>query len=159
MDPGPVRIYVADRRAVLVDRIAVLADQYEDLKLVGAQTSASAAVASVTAAKPSVVLVGEHFPDADGLVVCEQIHRTVSAAAVILISEKRTDEALLRALEAGACGVIVPLVPDEELVTAILRAADGELLVSRSTVLRLFRLGRDLRPAADTSCTTRQKHA
>ena len=141
--PGPVRVYVADPRAQLIDRLAVLAENNEDLKLVGAQTSGFAAVTSVTLAKPNVVLVGDYFPDADGLDVCDHIHRSLPGAAVIVVSDKRTDGALLRAVQSGACGVIAPVAPDEELVMAILRAADGELLMTRATVHRLFRLGRD----------------
>jgi len=142
---GPVRVYVADPRAQLIDRLAVLAESNEDLKLVGAQTSGFAAVTSVALAKPNVVLVGDYFPDADGLDVCDHIHRSSPKAAVIVVSDKRTDEALLRAVEAGACGVIAPVAPDEDLVAAILRAADGELLMTRATVHRLFRLSRDQR--------------
>jgi len=37
------------------------------------------------------------------------------------------------------------VAPDEDLVAAILRAADGELLMTRATVHRLFRLSRDQR--------------
>ena len=159
MDSDPVRIYVADRRAQVIDRLAVLADEYEDLKLVGAQTSGSAAIVSVPLARPAVVLVGDRFPDADGLEVCDQIHRALAATAVILISETRSDTMLLRAVEAGACGVIHPLAPDEEIVMAILRAADGELLLSRSIVHRLFRLGRELRRAGESGCGAREKHA
>jgi DNA-binding NarL/FixJ family response regulator len=143
--PGPVRIYAADPRAQLIDRLAVLAETNEDLRLVGAQTSGSAAVSSVTLAKPNVVLVGDHFPDADGLDVCDHISRALPAAAVIVVTDKRTDSAMLRALEAGACGLVAPVAPDEELVAAILRAADGELLMTRATILRLFRLSREQR--------------
>lgn len=113
---------------MLVDRLAVLADQFEDLRLAGAQTSGSSAVASVALTRPSVVLVGAHFPDADGFDICGQVRRAVPRAAVILVSETRTKRALISAVEAGACGVVSPLAPDEELVTAILGAADGELL-------------------------------
>src|SRR5690348_9001407 len=122
--PGPVRVFVADPRSVLVDRVAVLADEYEDLKLAGAEASGMSAVGSVSRAKPAVVLIAEQFPDADGLDVCRDIHRAVPRAALIFISTTRTDIGLLRAVEAGACGVASPLAPDEELVTAILRAAD-----------------------------------
>jgi len=140
-----VRVYVADPRAQLIDRLVVLAENNEDLKLVGAQTSGVAAVASVTLARPNVVLVSDYFPDADGLGVCDHIHRSMPGAAVIVVSYKRTDGALLRAVESGACGVIAPVAPDEDLVTAILRAADGEMLMSRATLHRLFRLSRDQR--------------
>jgi len=141
----PVRVYVADGRCQLIDRVAVLADEFEDLTLVGAQTSGSAAVASITRSMPSVVLVGDRFPDADGLDVCDHMHRALSGAALIFVSDSQTDDALLKALEAGACGVIASLASDDELMMAILRAADGELLLARSTVLRLFQVSRRLR--------------
>ena len=143
--PGPLRVYVAHPNAVLIDRVAVLADEYADLKLVGAQTSGSAAVASIALAKPGVVIVGDRFPDVCGLDVCHHVHGVLPTAALILVSDTRTDDAVLRAMEAGVCGVIAPLASDDELMMAILRAGDGELLLPRSTVHRLFQLSRELR--------------
>ena len=144
--PFPVvRIFVAEAKRVLVDRVSVLSEQYSDLLLVGAASTGQSAVAGALRASPDVVLVEQELPDADGLAVCEDICRQQPRVAIVLISEMQTERAMLAAVEAGARGLISPLASDDEVAVTILRAADGEFLLSGQVVQRLFRIGRELR--------------
>ena len=143
--PGSVRILVAESNQLLVDRLSVLSKEYSDLSLVGAAPTGFAAVAAAHRMNPDVVLIDEQLPDTDGLHVCEHIHRQVPRAAIILISDSPTDQSMLAAVEAGACGLISPLASDEDVIVTILGAADGEFLLPRPVVQRLFRIARELR--------------
>ncbi len=143
--PGSVRIFVAESNQLLVDRLSVLTQEYSDLSLVGKAPTGFAAVAAAQRMNPDVVLIEEQLPDTDGLHVCEHIYRQLPRAAIILISDSRTDQSMLAALEAGACGLISPLASDEDVIVTILRAADGEFLLARPVVQRLFRIARELR--------------
>ena len=140
-----VRIFVAEARRVLVDRVRILSEQYSDLLLVGATSTGHSAVAAALRTNPDVVLVEQELPDADGLAVCEGICRRQPRVAIVLISEMQTDRAMLAAVEAGARGLISPMASDDDVVVTILRAADGEFLLSGPVVQRLFRIGRELR--------------
>ena len=136
---------MAEAKPLIVDRLHVLSEDYSDLDLVGAAPTGYSAVPAASLADPDVVLIEEQLPDADGVFVCEHIHSQLPNAAIILISYSQPDQAMLGAVEAGVCGLISPLASDDELVVTILRAADGEFLISRQVVQRLFLLGRALR--------------
>ena len=150
-----VRIVVAEARPVLLDRVKVLSEQYSDLLLVGAASTGQSAVTAAGRNDPDVVLIELQLPDADGLSVCEEISRRQPEAAIILISDAQTDQAMLAAVEAGARGLISPLASDDDVVVTILRAAEGEFLLPAPVVQRLFRFGRELRRLHEVRCTSR----
>lgn len=148
--PSPaIRILVAEARPVLADRIDVLSAEYSDLLLVGAWSTGKSAIAAATRANPDVVLIGTPLPDADSIGVCEDVHQQVPRAAIILVADRQSDQAMLAAVEAGVSGMISPMASDDDVVVSILRAADGEFLLPGSLVQRLFRISRDLRRAND----------
>lgn len=142
-----VRVFVAEAKPILADRLNVLSDEYSDLLLVGAASSGESAVVAAILANPDVLLVGQPLPDRDSIGICEVVHSHLPRAAIILIAERQSDQAMLAAVEAGVSGLISPLTSDDDLVVSILRAADGECLLPGAVVQRLFRIGRDLRRA------------
>lgn len=147
---------MAEARPALADRLNVLSDEYSDLLVVGAVSTGESAVVAAIKAKPDVVLIGQPLPDRDTIGVCEVIHSHLPRAGIILVGDRQTDQALLAAVEAGVSGLISPLASDDDVVVSILRAADGEFLLPGSVVLRLFRIGRDLRRAGGT-CSGRKQ--
>jgi two-component system, NarL family, response regulator DevR len=102
-------------------------------------------VARAAGLGPHVVLVAERLSDADGLHVCDRIHRQFPDIALVFVSEVQTDAVKLLAVEAGACGLISKMSPDQDLMFALLRAAEGEFLLPRQVTIRLFRRERELR--------------
>lgn len=150
-----VRIIVAEARPVLLDRVKVLSEQYSDLLLVGTATTGHSAMTTAGRTDPDVVLIQQQLPDADGLSVCEEISRRQPETAIILISDAQADRAMLAAVEAGARGLLSPLASDDDVVVAILRAAEGEFLLPGPVVQRLFRLGGELRRLHEARCTSR----
>lgn len=143
--PPPIRIVVAEDKPLIADRLAILVAEYSDLGLVGTARTGSAAIALAAELSPDVMLIAERVHDYDGLHLCDHVYRHVPQAALIYVTEARTDEVMLNAVEAGACGLISRMATDEELIFAILRAAEGDLLLPSSVALRLFRRERELR--------------
>lgn len=140
-----IRILVAEGDTLLKDRLTALSADYSDLELVGVAHTAKVAMAMASELRPDVMLVAAGLPDGDGLRVCDHLNREVPCAASIFVSESQTDALLLSVVEAGACGVVSRMAPDDELILAILRAAEGDLLFPKSVTLRLFRRERELR--------------
>ena len=136
---------VVEDTPFLADRILALSADYPEIELVTRATAGSAAMMMVAGPEPDVALVEDSLSDADAFQVCDFMYREVPGVAVILVSEIQTDAIMLLAVEAGACGVISRVTPDLDLMLAMLRAAEGEFLLPRPIVLRLFRRERELR--------------
>ena len=130
---------------VLAERLRILERIYPDIELVGEVAEGALALKAAVHLRPDVVMVGERLPDTDGLQVCDRLRRLFPSTALIFVSETITDSIRLLAVEAGASGLLSPLDPDDLLMMLILRAAEGEFLLSREVILRLFQKERELR--------------
>jgi two-component system nitrate/nitrite response regulator NarL len=144
---------VVEDRPMLVARLIALSTEYSDLGVLGVATSGRVALVMAAKVKPHVVLIQDPLPDADALQVCDVIHRRFPEVALIVVSERDGDGIRLLAVESGACGFVSPLSNDDDLVLAILRAAEGEFLLPRSVTLRLFGVERALRRQALQLCS------
>ncbi len=147
VDPSTrsIRILVVEGEPLLAQRLAALHDEYSDLEVVGTAATAAAAVAIASAVRPRVALIDRRLPDSCSFELCRSLRRQVSIARVIIVSTHASDEIVLGAVLAGACGLISRIASDQDLVEAILRAADGEFLFPRSLALRLFQSQRSFR--------------
>ena len=143
-----MRVMVVEARPLVVDRLIALSAEYPDFQVAREVTSGVAALDMASWFRPHIVLIDEQLPDASGMQICEHLHQGLEEAALILVADVHTDAVRLLAAEAGACGLVSRTTPDDELILALLRAAEGEFLMPRSVTLRLFRVERALREQA-----------
>lgn len=141
----PIRILVVESEPFLAQVLAALSEEFSDLMLVGAVSTAAEALVMAPALEPDVALIDAQLPDGGGIELCDHLQVALPATVLILLSEGLPDEGLLLAVESGVSGVLAATAPAEELVQTILRAAEDEFLLPRSVTIRLFRLERDLR--------------
>jgi DNA-binding NarL/FixJ family response regulator len=83
-----------------------------------------------------VLLIDYHLPDGTGV----DAVRGLAAATpkIVFLSSERSDAAVLAALEAGACGYLVKSEPLDQLVRAVRRAAEGEILLQAGELAALL---------------------
>jgi DNA-binding NarL/FixJ family response regulator len=141
----PIRILVVESEPFLAQVLAVLSEEFSDLLLVGAASTAAEALAMAPALEPDVALIDAQLPDGGGIELCDRLHSQLPDAALIILSAELSEQAMLPAVESGVSGFVAKTAPAEELVQMILRAAEDEFLLPRSLTVRLFRLQRDLR--------------
>lgn len=136
---------MAEGRPLLSDRLRALATEYSDFEVLGVAGTAQVGMAMASELRPDVMLIEAGLPDDDGLRLCHHLDREVPCTAAIFVSDVQTDALLLSVVQAGAVGLIARAAPDDELVLAILRAAEGEFLLPKSVILRLFRREHEIR--------------
>ena len=135
----PVKVLlVRQDRLMFEGLISILADR-PNLEMLGVASSARDAVEKAVLLQPDLVLMDVQLSDADGWQACESICRRMPNVAVLFLSADVTDEAMERAVAAGAAGYLSTEAPADEVVDAIARLADGELLVTASTLARMQR--------------------
>ena len=116
-----LRVLVADDHPLMrSDLVRVLAG-HPDLSVVGAAADGAAAVAMAQRLRPDVVLLDIRMPRLDGLQAAREIVR-LGLGAVVLMSTYDAATYAAAAERVGAVACISKLVPESELVAAVLAA-------------------------------------
>src|SRR5207253_1149533 len=116
-----------------------------ELRVVGTAGSVKEAIEAAQTLRPQVVLMDFRLSDGDGPEATERIRHDHPEVAVLFLSADVSDDAMMRAIDAGACGYISKAASAEELTNAIRRAGEGEVLLPAATMSRLLARQREAR--------------
>ena len=143
----PIKVLlVQDDRLMFEGLISLLSD-YSDLNVIGVASTAADALEKSIVLKPDLVLM-DRIADSDGAQLCERIRASRPDAAVLFLTADDSNTSIEHAVQAGAAGYLSTSVSANELLEAIRKLADGEMLVTAATVARLLREGPTWEPAA-----------
>src|SRR6185295_5237498 len=129
----------------MVEGLSSLLGEVPNVKVVGTAGTVKDAVEAARALDPHVVLMDFRLPDGNGAEATERIRKEHSEVAVVFLSADISDDAMMQAVDAGACGYVSKSATTEELTSAVLRAAEGEFLFSAATMTRLLMRQRESR--------------
>ncbi len=112
-----------------------------DIVVVGEAGTAAEALVRVPATRPDVAVLDIRLPDGDGVTVCRDLRADQPEIACLMLTSFADDEALFRAVVAGAAGYVLKQIRGNDLVSAVRTvAAGGSLLNPRATAAVLDRL-------------------
>jgi DNA-binding NarL/FixJ family response regulator len=136
--PERVRTVIADS-----DPLArrVLRDEFQQTKgLVVAAEAADGveAMELATHYRPDVVVSEALLPRIDGIQLTRQLAKVAPQVKVVIFTVDAHDELALRALRAGAAGVLSKDVAVAKLASALRGVVDGEAAISRRLTMRLI---------------------
>jgi DNA-binding NarL/FixJ family response regulator len=131
-------VLVVDDDALVRAGLQLILGGRDDLAVVGEARDGVEAVDQVAALDVDVVLMDIRMPRRDGLAATELLLQRSHPPAVIVLTTYDTDDSVLTALRLGASGFLLKDTPPEQLVTAILRVAAGEPMLSPSVTSRLI---------------------
>ncbi|MEO1059900.1 MAG: response regulator transcription factor [Actinomycetota bacterium] len=135
----PIRVVVVDDCELVRHGLRDLLHDAGGFEIVGEAGSVDAAMATVAASAPDLVVLDIRLPDGNGLAVCRALPRSEPEAVCVVLTAFDEHLVCLEAARAGAVGVISKGEPEEELVTALRRAAAGESLLDADDVERSAR--------------------
>lgn len=134
-----LRILVADDHLVVRKGLRLLLEEMgEGFTLVGEAGDGKEAIRLTGELQPDVVLMDVRMPGMDGLEAIEQIHQSWPQIAIVILTTYTDDKALLRGLQAGACGYLLKEASAETLFHAIRTAARGEFLFQPEIMARIL---------------------
>ncbi len=146
-----IRVIVADDHPIVRQgMVALLADE-PDIEVVADVADGHAALSAVLADDPDVVLMDLRMPGMDGVEATRAVRARRPDVAVLVVTTYDTDEAIVRAVEAGASGYMLKDSPTDDLVDAVRRAAAGEMVLSPPITKRLVERTKKVSPDALTS--------
>jgi DNA-binding NarL/FixJ family response regulator len=133
---GAVRVVIVDDEWLVRAGLTTMLSSAEDVTVVGEASDGAGVAELVASTRADVVLMDIRMPGVDGITATARLRG--SGAAVIVLTTFDTDELVVRALQAGACGFLLKDTPPAEIVAAIRRAARAEATLSPSATRTLI---------------------
>jgi DNA-binding NarL/FixJ family response regulator len=131
-------VLLVDDEALVRAGLRMILETSDDLSVVGEADDGRAAIAAVAQYRPDVVLMDVRMPGLDGLSATAAIRARPRPPAVIVLTTFDTDDAVFRALEAGATGFLLKDTPPEDLLRAVRLAAAGDSMLSPAVTRRVI---------------------
>ncbi|MBO8195547.1 response regulator transcription factor [Streptomyces oryzae] len=122
-----IRVVVVDDEELVRSGLRLILGTAPDIE-VAADCGGGAAVATVLAHRPDVLLLDIRMPDVDGLTVLRELHARTDlpdAPHTAMLTTFDAEEYLGAALHAGAAGFLLKDTAPEQLVHAVRVLADG----------------------------------
>ncbi|PSK88062.1 LuxR family two component transcriptional regulator [Murinocardiopsis flavida] len=132
-----IRVVVVDDEAMVCAHLRTILGSAEDIEVVDEAYDGAAAVESVLRHGPDLVLMDLRMPGVDGITAIGQIAALDRAPVVVVLTTFDADQALLRALRAGAAGFLLKSTRPRDLIGLVRVAADGHTVLSPAATRRL----------------------
>ena len=133
-----IRVLLADDQHLVREGFARLLRDVDDLEVVAEASTGREAVERARETRPDVVLMDVRMPHLDGIEATSQILAKQPACRILMLTTFDIDEAVHRALVAGASGFLLKDIPYDQLITGIRVVAGGESILAPSVTRRLI---------------------
>jgi len=127
-----IRALVVDDHPVVRAGLVALLDAAPDIQVVGTASSGEDAIGLAAELLPDVVLMDLRMSGIDGDEATASILATGQQTRVIILTTYENDDAILRAISAGASGYLLKAAPEEELLAGVRAVAAGEVALAPS---------------------------
>ncbi|WP_026422459.1 response regulator [Actinokineospora inagensis] len=126
-----VRVYLVDDHSMFRAGVRAELDTLtDDIEVIGEAGTVGEAVAGIGHLRPDVVLLDVHMPDGGGAEVLRQARKAYPEVVFLALSVSDAAEDVIAVIRAGARGYVTKTISSQELVTAVLRVAEGDAVFS-----------------------------
>ncbi|MGY2129871.1 response regulator [Blastococcus sp. SYSU DS0617] len=122
------RVFVVDDHAMV--RSGVRAELGDDVTFVGEGADVASAVEGIRATRPDVVLLDVHMPGGGGRTVLETLRAELPDVKWLALSVSDAAEDVIAVIRAGARGYVTKTISGADLLDAVRRVADGDVVFS-----------------------------
>jgi two-component system, NarL family, response regulator DevR len=124
-----IAVLIVEDHKLVAEGISALLVAAGDINVVGTAQTVAEAVRMVDESNPDVVLMDSHLPDGSGAAAAARIRDQRLRLPILFLSADSSESAMIAAVRAGACGYLPKSQASADVVTAVRRAADGEMLI------------------------------
>jgi two-component system, NarL family, nitrate/nitrite response regulator NarL len=147
-EPGPppraaIQVLIVEDHAVVAEGLVALLAEHPDLHVLGWAPTVAEATRLAAESPVDVAVVDFWLPDGTGVDAAAGIRTSRPDAVVIVVSADDSDQAMMAAVEAGASGYLIKTATGQEIVQAVRRAADGEMLIPAPRLAELLARSRE----------------
>lgn len=129
-----ISVFLLDDHDMVRKSVAGLLDAEPDIEVVGQSATAAGALPAVASSHPRVAVLDVRLQDGNGIEVCREIRSTHPEVRCLMLTSFSDDRAIVDAALAGADGVILKQIRDNDIVRSIRDVASGMTLLDDATV-------------------------
>lgn len=133
-----IRVLIVDDHPVVRAGIEGMLARNDAITVIGEAEDGEQAVKLAAERQPDVVLMDLRMPRMDGLQALTRIRQTHAHIQVIVLTTYDTDRDVVAAVNAGAIGYLLKDSPREQVIQAILAAAEGKSVLHPDVATRLM---------------------
>ena len=134
---GPIRIVLADDHAVVRRGLELLLDAEDGFEVVASIGDVEAAIRTTRGYKPDVLVLDLNMPGGSSLGAIPEILAASPGTAIVVLTMQNEPAFARQALGAGALAYVLKEAADDELVTAVRRAACGQTYLNPALGARM----------------------
>lgn len=130
--PAAPRVVIADDHEVVRQGLASTLGrlEHDSVELVGMARDGAEALALVSTERPDVLITDLKMPRMEGLELIERVRALDFDVPVLVLTVVEDPATIRRVLDAGASGYLLKTATAAEIVDAVWKALEGELVVS-----------------------------
>ncbi|WP_414166741.1 response regulator [Streptoverticillium reticulum] len=141
-----IRVMIVADQAIIRMGLTTLIDSSDEFEVVGEAGDGAEALPQVTAHRPDVVLMDLNMPRIDGVEATRRLSRLPEPPRVLVLGVFGTDDRVLEALRAGACGFLLKDLRPDELFAAMHTVVLGGRVIAPEVLTSLVRKAADRTP-------------
>jgi two-component system NarL family response regulator len=132
-----IGVLVADDHVTVREGLAAIIGRQDDMHVIAQARDGREAVTLWVAHRPDIALLDLRMPLLDGVGAIEEICQIDDSARLIVLTTFDTDEAISKAIRAGAKGYLLKDASWEALLDCIRKVHAGEVSIPASLVAKL----------------------
>ena len=126
--PRVPRVFIVDDHGLF--RAGVRAEIGDEVEVIGEADDVQPAIAAIGALQPDVVLLDVHLPSGGGQDVVQAVKAGHPEVLFLALSASDAPEDVIATIRAGARGYVTKTISTGELIDAVRRVADGDVVFS-----------------------------
>ncbi len=140
-DPEPrdatLRVILADDHNLLRRSLASLLETHEQFVVVAEASNGEEALQQTITILPDLLILDLNMPVKGGLDILPEIRSKAPTVKVLVLTGREEDGYIIRALRAGAHGYILKASEESDLIDAIQRVMDNQLVLGRGVAEKI----------------------
>ena len=142
-------VMLVDDHSIMRDLLRDALENTGEFEVVAQAADGQEALRVVREAAPDVIVMDVIMPEMDGIEACRQITELLPGTRVLMLTASNEQDAIVRAIAAGATGYLQKYSGKEQLLTTLREVAEGEFRIPGDAARRLARAVRS--PSGDAS--------